>query len=194
MAKKHISKATRFEVFKRDKFTCQYCGESAPDVILHVDHIDPKSKGGSNNITNLITACASCNLGKSDKKLSDESAVKKSKAQLDALQERRNQIEMMAEWQRQLAKANDDMVNAVCQIWESYTNGVTINEQGRITIRKIIRRFGFLPAMEAAQISAERYLAFNGDGRVSMPSAKESFDKIGGICYNRRKQDGMGQD
>jgi len=34
-----ISKRDRFEVFKRDKFTCQYCGKAAPDVVLHIDHI-----------------------------------------------------------------------------------------------------------------------------------------------------------
>ena len=42
MAKrKGISKKTRFDVFKRDSFTCQYCGKSAPDVVLQVDHINP---------------------------------------------------------------------------------------------------------------------------------------------------------
>ena len=42
--RKAISKKLRFEVFKRDSFTCQYCGKSAPDVILHVDHILPVKK------------------------------------------------------------------------------------------------------------------------------------------------------
>jgi len=54
----------RFEIFKRDKFTCQYCGRKAPNVILHIDHIQPKSKGGLNNKLNLITSCEECNLGK----------------------------------------------------------------------------------------------------------------------------------
>ncbi len=37
MARKSISKKIRFEIFKRDAFSCQYCGKSAPDVILHID-------------------------------------------------------------------------------------------------------------------------------------------------------------
>ena len=37
--RKTLSKKIRFEVFKRDKFTCQYCGRMSPDVILEVDHI-----------------------------------------------------------------------------------------------------------------------------------------------------------
>lgn len=52
-----ISKKLRFEVFKRDKFTCQYCGKSAPEVVLHVDHIHPVSEGGETEIINLITSC-----------------------------------------------------------------------------------------------------------------------------------------
>lgn len=62
-----ISKALRFEVFKRDKFTCQYCGRSAPDVNLQIDHIHPVAKGGDNDILNLITSCADCNSGKRDR-------------------------------------------------------------------------------------------------------------------------------
>jgi len=60
----------RFEVFKRDNFTCQYCGRKAPNVILQTDHILPKNKGGNNNINNLITSCEDCNLGKGDTLLS----------------------------------------------------------------------------------------------------------------------------
>jgi 5-methylcytosine-specific restriction endonuclease McrA len=60
--RKAIGKKIRFEVFKRDKFTCQYCGEKSPDVILHIDHINPVAEGGGNDIINLITSCVACNL------------------------------------------------------------------------------------------------------------------------------------
>ena len=65
--RKNVSNKTRFEVFKRDNFTCQYCGKSAPEVVLNVDHIEPVSKGGSNDISNLITSCFECNNGKGNK-------------------------------------------------------------------------------------------------------------------------------
>lgn len=67
--RKSLSKKIRFEIFKRDSFTCQYCGQKAPDVILHIDHIIPVAEGGDNHITNLLTACFSCNSGKSDRKI-----------------------------------------------------------------------------------------------------------------------------
>ena len=54
----------RWKILKRDKFTCQYCGQHAPNVILHVDHRLPRAAGGSDHPDNLVTACAACNIGK----------------------------------------------------------------------------------------------------------------------------------
>jgi len=59
-----LSKKKRFEVFKRDGFQCVYCGKTPPMVILEVDHILPKSKKGTDDYENLITACFDCNRGK----------------------------------------------------------------------------------------------------------------------------------
>lgn len=92
----------RFEVFKRDMFTCQYCGSKGSDIALQVDHIDPVSKGGVNEIINLITSCRDCNLGKSDRKLSDNSVVEKQRKQLELMQEKREQMELMVKWRKSL--------------------------------------------------------------------------------------------
>lgn len=59
-----LSKKIRFAVFKRDGFTCRYCGRHAPEVELHVDHVTPRAKGGRDSLWNLVTACVDCNLGK----------------------------------------------------------------------------------------------------------------------------------
>jgi len=53
--RKAISKKMRFEILKRDSFTCQYCGKTPPEAILEIDHIDPVAEGGSNEILNLVT-------------------------------------------------------------------------------------------------------------------------------------------
>lgn len=45
--RKAISKKTRFDVFKRDGFTCQYCGAHPPEVVLHIDHIIAVAEGGT---------------------------------------------------------------------------------------------------------------------------------------------------
>lgn len=59
-----VSKRVRYEVLRRDSHTCRYCGGAAPDVKLTVDHVVPVALGGSDDPTNLVTACADCNGGK----------------------------------------------------------------------------------------------------------------------------------
>lgn len=59
-----IGPKKRFEVLKRDNFRCQYCWRHGEDVTLEIDHIIPKAKWGSDDFSNLITACRECNSGK----------------------------------------------------------------------------------------------------------------------------------
>lgn len=70
-----VTKSKRFEVFKRDQFTCVYCGRKPPSVVLECDHIVPRSAGGSDEMVNLITSCFDCNRGKSDTLLDDLTAA-----------------------------------------------------------------------------------------------------------------------
>lgn len=62
----------RFEILRRDNFTCKYCGRSSPDAVLQVDHVIPRARGGLTVASNLVTACRDCNLGKSDKLIAPE--------------------------------------------------------------------------------------------------------------------------
>lgn len=67
VAPRSISLSLRYRVLVRDKFKCVLCGASpAKDhsVELHVDHIHPWSRGGTNTEENLRTLCLKCNLGK----------------------------------------------------------------------------------------------------------------------------------
>ena len=64
-----VSPKMRFEILKRDNFTCQYCGRKAPEVVLEVDHIEPYSRTKDNHVENLITACKECNRGKRAKEI-----------------------------------------------------------------------------------------------------------------------------
>jgi HNH endonuclease len=60
-----VSRRLRFEVLRRDGYTCRYCGARAPDVTLIVDHVVPTTLGGDDDPRNLVTACQPCNAGKS---------------------------------------------------------------------------------------------------------------------------------
>ena len=55
---------TRFNVFLRDRFSCQYCGDARPSEDLTFDHVVPRALGGRTEWSNVVTACAPCNLRK----------------------------------------------------------------------------------------------------------------------------------
>lgn len=146
MERKSIGKRVRFEVFKRDSFTCQYCGLKAPEVVLEVDHIEPVAGGGSHELMNLVTACRDCNAGKSDKRLSDASAVEKARRQAEDVHERRQQLEMIAEWHRSLMGVDDHAVEQLELLWcqgigadESYR----LTDKARESLRRASKTFGF---------------------------------------------------
>lgn len=184
--RKPLSKSTRFEVFKRDGFRCQYCGRSAPDVVLEVDHIIPVAKGGDDDIMNLVTSCRDCNRGKSAKELTDDTVIRKQKAELESLNAKREQMEMMIKWREELSSVANMQVDSICECIENYTMSKCVTDQGRLKLGKLIRRFSFEEVYTATVISFDKY--FNGDEAT----AQYAFDKIGGVCYNRRKQSGEG--
>ncbi len=52
-------KLTRFEVFNRDRYTCQYCGKETRQLTL--DHVTPRYRGGQHTWENVVSACVPCN-------------------------------------------------------------------------------------------------------------------------------------
>lgn len=186
MERKAISKKIRFEVFKRDKFTCQYCGRKAPDVVLNVDHITPVAEGGTNDMLNLITACFSCNNGKRATPLDKNAILDKQRKQLEELQERREQIEMMFEWKQSLEDLSDYSTSLLVEYIESLITPHKIKEAGLLKVKSYLKQFGLDEVLEAVDISARQYIQYD-DGMVTARSAGDFFSKIGGIASNRRK-------
>ena len=74
----YISGSIRYNVLKDAKFRCELCGVSADTKALEVDHIIPRNKGGTDDISNLQTLCYSCNAMKRDKDSTDFRKVKES--------------------------------------------------------------------------------------------------------------------
>lgn len=98
-----VSKRTRYEVLKRDNHTCRYCGGTAPDVRLTVDHVLPVALGGSDDPSNLVAACQDCNAGKSS---SAPDAPLVEDVKQDALR-----------WAAAIKRASEDMAAATTERW-----------------------------------------------------------------------------
>lgn len=181
-----VSKKTRFEVFKRDRFTCQYCGAKAPEVVLHCDHINPVAEGGDSGIMNLVTACAACNGGKGATKLDDRSAVERQRGQIEELQARREQLEMMLAWRDAEQDTAVDAVEAISDRIGQRGHFVP-NEKGKADLRKWLRTYSLIELLEAMDISFDQYLSFEA-GKPTIDSWGNAFRKIPAIASVRRRE------
>jgi 5-methylcytosine-specific restriction endonuclease McrA len=78
----HISREEAMSVFKRDHFKCQYCGLDGLHnfsnwLVLTIDHVHPRAKGGGRNMANLVTCCQPCNVLKGHRIFASREAAKK---------------------------------------------------------------------------------------------------------------------
>jgi 5-methylcytosine-specific restriction endonuclease McrA len=60
-------KFSRVNVYRRDGFSCQYCGAQPGASSLTLDHVLPRARGGRTEWTNIVTACTRCNAAKADR-------------------------------------------------------------------------------------------------------------------------------
>lgn len=93
---------TRYHVFLRDEFTCQYCGKKFPAKDLTFDHVQPRSRGGGSAWDNIVTACGPDNLRKGSKTPS-EARMKLLRAPFEPT---RHQLDAAA---RRLPQAKSDL-------------------------------------------------------------------------------------
>jgi hypothetical protein len=171
-----ITKKNRFEVFKRDNFQCQYCGRDSPEIVLEIDHIEPKSKGGTDDIFNLITSCYDCNRGKRYTKLTDKNEIKKQKEELKKLNKRKEQLGLLLKWRNEISGVIEEEISAIENIFKEST-GCSFNPPGRKIIKKLIEQYSFEKVIKATDKSISSYY------KPTIPkSSNKAFDYIGRIC------------
>jgi hypothetical protein len=183
MAKrKAVSKKTRFDVFKRDCFKCQYCGSHPPKVILHVDHINPVANGGTNESDNLVTSCEACNLGKGARLLSSvpETLAAKASRIAEAEEQLRGYHEIMeAKLQREYEE-----VDRIAVLLSGRSDGSIPHAWVR-GIKRFNQKLGIHRSIEAAEIALSK----------EWLSRSDYFPYYCGICWKWiREEEQNGQD
>jgi len=175
--RKPLGKKLRFEVFKRDGFTCIYCGGQPPKVVLHCDHVVAVANDGTNDIDNLVTACDACNLGKGARELTSIPPTLEEKAAI--LEEREAQITAFNE----LLAAKVDRIEQTAWI----VADVLIDSWGEDGIRKdwfaSIKRFVESLPLDELLDAANRAVS-------RQPHNKNAcFAYFCGICWRKIKGD-----
>lgn len=174
--RKAISKKTRFEVFKRDSFTCQYCGAHPPSVILHVDHIHPVALGGVNHMDNFVTACEPCNQGKAARSLADIPQSLKDKS--TQIKEREEQIKGYQSVMDGKRNRLEEEAEYVREIYERFNKGFTITDSAMVSVRTFIEKLGKHEVANAMERAVTRPSKHSGG----------SFKYFCGICWNKIRE------
>ena len=177
-----VNKRQRFEIFKRDSFTCQYCGRRPPDVVLECDHVLPVAEGGGDERTNLVTACFDCNRGKACGLLTDKPPALAEEMKRE--REREEQLSYYNRWlkkkrqriKKDLSAVSAEFVDAVGEDPSKYTMTPDMMERARYFIT-------MLPAEEVKEA------AFLTGTRLRERSNQAQIKYFCGICWRKIKRD-----
>jgi len=184
-----IPKSVRVQVLERDHFRFVYCGQSPAvdnDVLLEVDHIHPVAKGGDNDPLNLQTLCWDCNAGKSDKTPGEIAKVRGSYKEAEAQQEKREQLEQIAEWYQRLRDNDRNAARTAVEHFSFYAGSASDYSPREQDLIKHIRQFGIDEVMTAIDIAGTQYVVTNATGEVVPESVVEARHKLAGILYTRK--------
>lgn len=170
-----ISKKLRFEVFKRDKFTCQYCGRKPPSVSLEADHYVPVSQGGPTVFMNLITSCFDCNRGKRDN-LIDVPQIQVILLDEKQIDTDRFNIQRAIESYR-LNRDNENRGIKHCENVFKNLNGYTFGYWENKKFRRLIKKYSLSEVLEACWESVRCYVVHN--------TSEEEFSLLVDISLSR---------
>jgi len=182
-----MKKITRFEVFKRDNFKCQYCGKNPPDIILEVDHVIPKSKGGDDDINNLTTSCFDCNRGKKNIPLDvlPISIIENAKI----LKEQKKQTEYYYRYLDEINQQKEDILKSIGHyFFNKFQKTKRTHDRYifagsfKVSIKMFLKIFNKYQIMEAVDI------AFNNMQRKNKLTESNVFSYACGILHNWKKQ------
>lgn len=153
--KRNVSKKTRFEIFKRDSFTCQYCGAQPPTVTLVVDHITPKVADGPCEPINLITACESCNQGKGGRLLGEVHPRPDADLMYLATMQEVAEIERFSKAQELLQQKQKQLIVVIQKTWIDIA--LTNWSPDDVEILKMLKMGSLETCMEAVTMAAIAY-------------------------------------
>ena len=151
-----VSTRTRFEIFKRDGFRCKYCGANAAQTLLHVDHVVAIANGGTDDAENLVTACADCNLGKSDVPL--EKVASGGEEQREAIAEHAEQIKAYLRAVREREEAKDSLDDAAIGLWQDLIDERGMPKNIANSLRYWIQSVGLEGVFEAIRATSAKGL------------------------------------
>lgn len=170
-----MSKKLRFDVFKRDGFICQYCGNCPPAVVLEVDHINPVANGGKNSVDNLITACFDCNRGKGAGLLTSLPESVADKAAIMA--EKLEQLKAFERLIKSKKRHEEKQIDEVQEAFQVHFTGYSFNPKFRESVRLFLRKLPGHVVVDYMHLACTR-----------IPRRDDAVKYFCGICWKCIKE------
>lgn len=149
-----MSQRLRFEVMKRDGFTCRYCGANAMSTVLEVDHVVAVANGGTNDPANLITACKACNGGKSDVPL-NRSQIATATSTVE-IREHAKQVKAYLAACEELQCAKASVTGLVARHWNHHFGADGMPQELLNSLPYWVSAIGVPKVLEAVEATARR--------------------------------------
>src|SRR5690242_18348884 len=114
--------------------------------------------------------------------LSDDSAVAKQRVQLELLAERREQIDLMLEWSRELGNQREYEVDAFIERCNEHFANFSINDSGRADVKRWLRKYSMAELLGALDTAATQYLKPDAKGKLNAEDVERAFRTIPAIA------------
>lgn len=180
-----LKPSLRFEIFKRDAFTCRYCGRKSPEAILEIDHILPKSADGSDEPENLVTACYECNRGKGARLLTNIPPEENLHEKTISIAEQELQLAEYNHWRAKQRAREDKEITLLEGKWQADWGGKYWNKSDA---RKFLRHLGYDELLDVLELVKDKTELSNGSWAYS------AWRFFCGICHRRIKDQNDAQD
>ena len=157
-----ISPALRFEIFKRDDFTCRYCGQKTPNVVLEVDHVVPVCDDGTNDELNLVTSCWSCNRGKSGTPLDNIIQGEDPHEKAVMMLETARQVREYNEIKKQIREGEEEDIDELLCFWDDLASEKARKFPAVSAIRQWLRKIPREDIKDAMEIAFNKAGDYRG--------------------------------
>ena len=174
--RKSLTKKLRFEIFKRDGFKCQYCGNTINESVLEVDHIVPVAEGGSNDEENLITSCFDCNRGKGARDLGVAPISVAEKA--EKLKEKESQLKEFKRIQKSIKRRLAREAESIEETFNDFFPDCSFSDHFRQSVKSFLEKLVFCEVESAMELACTR-----------MGTAEAATKYFCGICWRKVRGD-----
>lgn len=193
-SRKGMGRRIRFDVFKRDSFTCQYCGRTPPTVILHIDHVVAVANGGGEELDNLLTSCRECNLGKGARPLGDRPAPRPNAEELLKRREEeqliQDQMFLYNEFLMERREEKQDAIERLGRYW--YNKTERVKDQYVFGTGRAPSIGRFLDSLPEARIAEAMDIAHANRPPSIGSMGGRTFRYFCAVCWNWiREQEGL---